>query len=174
MSCKTLLAPLLMAFGFVLGAPALGDDVSSDSGAATGVWIDAIVVGAPSNDMTLCLRLNSGCANLPCVISADGATLACVTLAPGDSRDVTVTLKSAPQGYQYGALEVIGLPTDIAKRKGIVTGYRLVGALRYKPAVPTYEIGTHQGLPFFSMRLIPGGNLAGRPSLRRAVASTSR
>jgi len=85
MSCKTLLAPLLMAFGFVLGAPALGDDVSSDSGAATGVWIDAIVVGAPSNDMTLCLRLNSGCANLPCVISADGATLACVTLAPGDN-----------------------------------------------------------------------------------------
>ena len=62
------------------------------------------------------------------------------TLAPGDSRDVTVTLKSAPQGYQYGALEVIGLPTDIAKRKGIVTGYRLVGALRYKPAAPTYAL----------------------------------
>ena len=51
-----------------------------------------------------------------------------------------MTLKSAPQGYQYGALEVIGLPTDIAKRKGIVTGYRLVGALRYKPAVPTYAL----------------------------------
>jgi len=60
------------------------------------------------------------------------------TLAPGASKDVTVTLKSGTP--QYGALEVVGLPTDIAKRKGIVTGYRLVGALRYKPATPTYVL----------------------------------
>ena len=69
-----------------------------------------------------------------------GLSESAFTLAPGDSRDVTVTLKSAPQGYQYGALEIVGLPTDLAKRKGIVTGYRLVGALRYKSAAPTYAL----------------------------------
>ena len=51
-----------------------------------------------------------------------------------------MTLKSAPKGYQYGALEIVGLPTDIAKRKGLVTGYRLVGALRYTPAKPVYAL----------------------------------
>jgi hypothetical protein len=60
------------------------------------------------------------------------------TLAPGASRDVTVTLKTGVP--QYGALEIVGLPTDVAKRKGIVTGYRLVGALRYKPATPSYAL----------------------------------
>src|SRR6478609_7295520 len=63
------------------------------------------------------------------------------TLAPGASRDVTVTLKSVPgAGYQYGALEIVGLPTDVAKRKGLITGYRLVGALRYTPATPVYAL----------------------------------
>jgi len=62
------------------------------------------------------------------------------TLAPGATRNVTVTLKSAPRGYEYGALEIVGLPTDVAKRKGIVTGYRIVGALRYKSAKPTYAL----------------------------------
>jgi len=60
------------------------------------------------------------------------------TLAPGATKDVTVTLKNGTP--QYGALEIIGLPTDVAKRKGIVTGYRIVGALRYKPATPTYAL----------------------------------
>ncbi len=73
-------------------------------------------------------------------LSNVGISESAFTLAPGDSRDVTVTLKSAPRGYQYGALEIIGLPTNLAKRKGIVTGYRLVGALRYKPATPTYAL----------------------------------
>jgi hypothetical protein len=63
------------------------------------------------------------------------------TLAPGASRDVTVTLKSVPgAGYQYGALEVVGLPTNVAKRKGLITGYRLVGALRYTAATPRYSL----------------------------------
>src|SRR3954452_18561781 len=62
-------------------------------------------------------------------------------LAPGATRDVTVTLKSVPgAGYQYGALEIVGLPTDIAKRKGLITGYRLVGALRYTAAKPIYAL----------------------------------
>jgi len=60
------------------------------------------------------------------------------TLAPGMSKDVKVTLTTGAS--QYGALEVVGLPTDIAKRKGIVTGYRIVGALRYTPTAPTYTL----------------------------------
>jgi len=30
----------------------------------------------------------------------------------------------------------VGLPTDLAKRKGLVVGYRVVGALRFLPGVP--------------------------------------
>lgn len=60
------------------------------------------------------------------------------TLKSGESKNVVVTLKTATP--QYGALEVVGLPTDIAQRKGIVTGYRLVGALRYKAATPVYAL----------------------------------
>jgi hypothetical protein len=62
-------------------------------------------------------------------------------LAPGASKDVTVTLGSVPSsGYLYGALEVIGVPADIAKSKGIVTGYRLLDTLRYNPATATYGL----------------------------------
>jgi hypothetical protein len=61
------------------------------------------------------------------------------TLAPGTSRDVTVTLQSSPSSL-YGALEVIGLPRDIKRRKGIVTGYRLITPLRYVAAVPSYAL----------------------------------
>ncbi len=60
------------------------------------------------------------------------------TLAPGESRQVAVALGASPSGGSlYGALEVVGLPKDIATRKGIVTGYRLVGALRYHAATKT-------------------------------------
>lgn len=60
------------------------------------------------------------------------------TLAKGEERSVDVTLTSgAPL---YGAVEVIGLPADIAKRKGVVAGYRLVGSLRYQPAAKTYKL----------------------------------
>ena len=37
-------------------------------------------------------------------------------------------------GYLYGAVEVVGLPTDIDKRKGVVAGYRILGSLRYNSA----------------------------------------
>lgn len=63
------------------------------------------------------------------------------TLAAGAKRDVTVTLGGAPAGGSlYGALEVIGLPRNAAKRKGVVTGYRIIGALRYNPVVPAYAL----------------------------------
>ena len=50
----------------------------------------------------------------------------------GCRKKVTVTLSSVPSaGYLYGVLEVIGLPTDLDKLKGVVPGYRLLSALRY-------------------------------------------
>jgi len=59
------------------------------------------------------------------------------TLAPGAERVVTANLNSAPSaGYLYGALEVVGVPTDAAVRKGVVLGYRLVGSLRVLPSAP--------------------------------------
>jgi hypothetical protein len=59
------------------------------------------------------------------------------TLAPGGEQLVTATLNSAPSaGYLYGAIEAVGVPTDLSKRKGVVLGYRLVGALRILPAAP--------------------------------------
>ena len=60
------------------------------------------------------------------------------TLAPGEHKDVTLTLTTGTS--QFGALEVVGLPTDVARRKGIVTGYRIVGALRYLPATKAYAL----------------------------------
>ena len=52
-----------------------------------------------------------------------------------------MTLGGAPAGGSlYGALEVVGLPADVGTRKGVVTGYRLIGALRYNPATPTYAL----------------------------------
>lgn len=60
------------------------------------------------------------------------------TLAAGQTKAVTVTLKSgAPT---YGSVEVIGLPTDVAKRKGIVLGYRVLGTLRYDPSSPVHAL----------------------------------
>ncbi|MDA0163077.1 hypothetical protein OM076_22580 [Solirubrobacter ginsenosidimutans] len=71
-------------------------------------------------------------------VSVDKSTF---TLAPGAEEVVTATLGSAPAaGYLYGSLEVIGVPTDAATRKGVVLGYRLVGAVRILPAAPKYLI----------------------------------
>jgi hypothetical protein len=67
-------------------------------------------------------------------VSVDKASF---TLAPGAEEPVTATLNSAPSaGYLYGAIEAVGVPTDLSKRKGVVLGYRLVGALRILPAAP--------------------------------------
>ena len=41
------------------------------------------------------------------------------TLAPGTRKELTVTLNGAPSsGYLYGALEVVGLPTDLGAAQG--------------------------------------------------------
>ena len=62
------------------------------------------------------------------------------TLAPQASQNVTVTAAAPAAGYEYGALEVIGVPSDIAKRTGVVVGYRLVGTLRMLPAQKRYSL----------------------------------
>jgi hypothetical protein len=61
------------------------------------------------------------------------------SLAPGARKELTVRLNSAP-AYLYGALEVIGLPSDLSKRKGVVAGYRLVSSLRYNAGTATYGL----------------------------------
>jgi hypothetical protein len=59
------------------------------------------------------------------------------TLAPGSEQQVIVSLGAAPSaGAEYGALEVVGLPTDAAKRKGLILGYRVIGNIRILPANP--------------------------------------
>ena len=63
------------------------------------------------------------------------------TLAPAPRSRSSQTSTSAPSaGYLYGAMEVVGVPTDAAKRKGVVLGYRLVGSIRISPAAPKYAI----------------------------------
>jgi hypothetical protein len=63
------------------------------------------------------------------------------TLAAGASRQVTVALKGMPAaGSLYAGLDIVGLPQDIAKRKGIITGYRLIGTLRLEPASPVHAL----------------------------------
>jgi hypothetical protein len=52
-----------------------------------------------------------------------------------------VTVGTVPAGGAlYGALDVVGLPTDAEKAKGVVLGYRLVGTLRLTPAVAVHEL----------------------------------
>jgi hypothetical protein len=64
-----------------------------------------------------------------------------LTLAPGASQDVPVTLSAVPSaGSLYGAIEVVGLPADADKRKGVVLGYRLVSTIRVLPAVPKLRL----------------------------------
>jgi hypothetical protein len=63
------------------------------------------------------------------------------TLAAGQEQVITASLSSAPSaGFLYGAIEAVGVPTDIAKRKGVVLGYRLVGALRITPSAKKYGL----------------------------------
>jgi hypothetical protein len=69
-----------------------------------------------------------------------GVTLSATAfnLKPKAQRDVTVGLPSS--GELYGALEVIGLPPNADSRRGVVTGYRLIGSLRLDPATPVLEL----------------------------------
>jgi hypothetical protein len=60
------------------------------------------------------------------------------SLKPKAQRVVTVGLPAS--GELYGALEVIGLPPNADSKKGIVTGYRLIGSLREDPATPVLEL----------------------------------
>ena len=60
------------------------------------------------------------------------------TLRPKAQRTITVGLPSS--GDLYGALEVIGLPPNADSKKGIVTGYRLIGSLRDNPATPVLKL----------------------------------
>ncbi len=63
------------------------------------------------------------------------------TLKSRAQRTLTVTLQSVPSaGYEYGALEVIGLPPGADKQKGLVTGYRLIGNLRMDPATAVLKL----------------------------------
>jgi hypothetical protein len=64
-----------------------------------------------------------------------------LTLAPGAEQNVDVTLNAAPAaGYEYGTVEVVGLPTDAATRKGVVLGYRVLGTVRILPLSPKSSI----------------------------------
>ena len=58
------------------------------------------------------------------------------TLAPGAEKQVALNLSTSAANGVYGALEAVGLPTDVAKRKGLIVGYRVVGAIRLTPAAP--------------------------------------
>lgn len=62
------------------------------------------------------------------------------TLAPGESKPIEIKLRNSTP--TYGALEVVGLPADANKRKGVVAGYRIVTALRYNPAERTHRLRT--------------------------------
>lgn len=63
------------------------------------------------------------------------------TLAPGQSQAVGISVGTVPAGGAlYGALDVVGLPTNAEKAKGVVLGYRLVGTLRLTPAVAVHEL----------------------------------
>jgi hypothetical protein len=63
------------------------------------------------------------------------------TLKPRTQRSFTVTLQSVPAaGYEYGALDVIGLPPGADRQKGVVVGYRLIGNLRMDPATSVIKL----------------------------------
>jgi len=78
------------------------------------------------------------------------------TLAPGAEKNVAVNLSSVPAaGSLYGAMEVVGLPADVATRKGLVLGYRVVGAIRALPAVPKRGVSAGAIKPGKGTALLP-------------------
>jgi hypothetical protein len=60
------------------------------------------------------------------------------TLAKGEAKSLTVTLRNAAS--VYGALEIIVLPAGAATSKGVVGGYRIVSSLRYNPTARKYSL----------------------------------
>jgi hypothetical protein len=72
-------------------------------------------------------------ATLPGIAVSEGS----FALAPGAERQILVIVNDIPaSGALYGALEVVGVPSDAATRKGVVLAYRVVGAIRLTPAAP--------------------------------------
>jgi hypothetical protein len=61
------------------------------------------------------------------------------TLAPQATQTLNVNATSSP-AYLYGAIEVVGIPTDAAKRTGVVLGYRLISRVRMLPAQKKYSL----------------------------------
>jgi hypothetical protein len=61
------------------------------------------------------------------------------TLAPQATQTVNVTSTAAP-AYLYGAIEVVGIPADAAKKSGVVLGYRLLSRVRLLPAKKKYSL----------------------------------
>jgi hypothetical protein len=68
------------------------------------------------------------------LLSTVGVSARSFTLAAGERKSVTLTVKSVPSaGSVYGSVETIGLPTGPAKKTGITAAYRLVSSLRLNP-----------------------------------------
>jgi hypothetical protein len=104
------------------------------------------------------------------------------TLAPGAERQVNVTLVAPPAGGAlYGGLEVVGLPADVARRKGVVLCYRLVGTIRILPSTPTLRLVAGNAKVSKGAAVIPVRNtgntidqVTGSVSLRGARGSRNR
>jgi len=77
------------------------------------------------------------------------------TLAPGAEKDVPVNVSSAPANGLYGAMEVVGLPADVATRKGVVLGYRVVSAFRLAPGTPKTGVSAGKIKPGKGTALLP-------------------
>jgi hypothetical protein len=80
------------------------------------------------------------------------------TLAPGQEKEVTLNLNTSAANGIYGALEAVGLPTDVATRKGVVLGYRVVGAIRLTPAAPKAAITAGKIKPGKGTAVLPVKN----------------
>lgn len=77
------------------------------------------------------------------------------TLAAGAEKNVPVNVASAPANGLYGAVEVVGLPTDAATRKGLVLGYRVVSAFRLAPATRKTGVSAGKIKPGKGTALLP-------------------